>query len=308
MLPGISGWEFLKRIKNDKEFRNIPIIVISARGEEEDRLKGFQLGATDYVEKPFSPRELAARLAAHLRYTTAGMVVRCIEFPPEYHSAGVNILSYFSTFLRKNYPNSETSVKIEQEGLKVRMILDPLDGDRVIIEKALSDYGRFFCGELPAEGITNNKLLILELKQQRRMAEMQLEYTRDLLEIERRHNQQLAIQSKSVNEQYYEVVKTISRSLESKPGELKELKAIINSVARNISNTSRDALTLLEKKLEKGITEKDKQEVTHALVTLKEDEPGVFERVRAFIESAASGVLGNYIYNWMVGISISLPK
>lgn len=308
MLPGMNGFEFLKQVKKDLKLKDIPIIVLSARGQEEDKVKGLELGAIDYVTKPFSPKELNARLAVHLRHSTAGMVVRYLEFPPEYHSAGVNILSYFSTFLRKNYKNIEAAVRIEQEGLNVRMIVDPLNGDSITIEKALSEYGHFFNGTLPAEAITENQFLIVELKQQKRMAEMQLEHTQELLEIERRHNHQLAIQSKSVNEQYNEVVKTISRSLESKQGELKELKSIINSVAKNVSSASKDALIFLESKFEEGISKEDESEVKKALVTLSKNDPSVFEKITRFIESSASGVIGNYVYNWMISLSMTLPK
>lgn len=64
MLPKISGFEVCRRIQAG---RRVPVIMLTARGEEEDRLVGLGLGADDYVTKPFSPRELAARVAAVLR-------------------------------------------------------------------------------------------------------------------------------------------------------------------------------------------------------------------------------------------------
>ncbi len=67
MLPGMSGVDFVKQLKAEKSMRNIPIIMITARGEEEDKVKGFECGADDYVTKPFSPRELVARIRAVLR-------------------------------------------------------------------------------------------------------------------------------------------------------------------------------------------------------------------------------------------------
>ena len=67
MLPGVSGIEFARRLKKDDLTRKIPLIMLTARGEETDRLKGFEIGADDYVTKPFSPRELTARIKAVLR-------------------------------------------------------------------------------------------------------------------------------------------------------------------------------------------------------------------------------------------------
>lgn len=67
MLPDIDGIEVCKRLQSDVRYRHIPIIMLTARGEELDRVLGLELGADDYVTKPFSPRELVARVKAVLR-------------------------------------------------------------------------------------------------------------------------------------------------------------------------------------------------------------------------------------------------
>jgi two-component system, OmpR family, phosphate regulon response regulator PhoB len=69
MLPGISGVEWAKRLKKDDAYGEIPIILVTARGEEEDMIRGLDVGADDYLTKPFSPRELIARIRAVLRRT-----------------------------------------------------------------------------------------------------------------------------------------------------------------------------------------------------------------------------------------------
>ncbi len=69
MLPGLSGVEWAKRLKKSEAHGEIPIILLTARGEEEDKVKGLNVGADDYVTKPFSPRELVARIHAVLRRT-----------------------------------------------------------------------------------------------------------------------------------------------------------------------------------------------------------------------------------------------
>ncbi|HHH35364.1 MAG TPA: phosphate regulon transcriptional regulatory protein PhoB [Gammaproteobacteria bacterium] len=67
MLPGMSGLEFLRHIRREVALRDIPVIMLTARGEEDDRVRGLQAGADDYLGKPFSTRELKARMEAVLR-------------------------------------------------------------------------------------------------------------------------------------------------------------------------------------------------------------------------------------------------
>ena len=67
MLEGVSGIEVCRRLRRLAETRNVPIIMLTARGEEADRIRGLETGADDYVTKPFSPRELVARVLAVLR-------------------------------------------------------------------------------------------------------------------------------------------------------------------------------------------------------------------------------------------------
>ena len=67
MIEGVSGIEVCRRLRRLPETANVPIIMLTARGEEADRLRGFETGADDYMTKPFSPRELVARVNAVLR-------------------------------------------------------------------------------------------------------------------------------------------------------------------------------------------------------------------------------------------------
>jgi two-component system phosphate regulon response regulator PhoB len=67
MLPGMSGLEFARALRRESYGQDLPIIMLTARGEEEDMVRGLSVGADDYVTKPFSPRELIARIEAVLR-------------------------------------------------------------------------------------------------------------------------------------------------------------------------------------------------------------------------------------------------
>lgn len=72
MLPDISGVDLCRRLKADERYEDIPIIMLTARGEEDDKIRGLDAGADDYITKPFSPRELGARINAVMRRTSHG--------------------------------------------------------------------------------------------------------------------------------------------------------------------------------------------------------------------------------------------
>lgn len=67
MLPDIDGFEICKEIKKNEKFKNVPIIMLTVKNKEEDKIFGLEIGADDYITKPFSPRELVARVNAVLR-------------------------------------------------------------------------------------------------------------------------------------------------------------------------------------------------------------------------------------------------
>jgi two-component system phosphate regulon response regulator PhoB len=80
MLPGGSGIQFAKRLKQHEFTRDIPIIMLTARGEEEDKVRGLEAGADDYVTKPFSPKELIARVKAVIRRASPTSNEEPVEF------------------------------------------------------------------------------------------------------------------------------------------------------------------------------------------------------------------------------------
>ncbi len=95
MLPGGSGIQFIKQMKQDELTRQIPIIMLTARGEEEDKVRGLEVGADDYITKPFSPKELTARLKAVIRRavptaTEEVIEVQGLRLDPVSHRVSVN--------------------------------------------------------------------------------------------------------------------------------------------------------------------------------------------------------------------------
>ncbi|WP_061386464.1 winged helix-turn-helix domain-containing protein, partial [Salmonella enterica] len=79
MLPGGSGLQFIKHLKREAMTRDIPVVMLTARGEEEDRVRGLETGADDYITKPFSPKELVARIKAVMRRISPMAVEEVIE-------------------------------------------------------------------------------------------------------------------------------------------------------------------------------------------------------------------------------------
>lgn len=94
MLPGTSGIELARRLKKDELTASIPIVMLTAKGEEDNKVQGLEAGADDYITKPFSTRELRARLKAILRRTetefdTRPIVVNELIFDPVSHRVSI---------------------------------------------------------------------------------------------------------------------------------------------------------------------------------------------------------------------------
>ena len=80
MLPDLSGIEICKNIRKDNSFKNLPVIMLTAKGEEEDKIKGLNSGVDDYLTKPFSFNELMARIKAVLRRSNPNTVSDNLKF------------------------------------------------------------------------------------------------------------------------------------------------------------------------------------------------------------------------------------
>jgi two-component system phosphate regulon response regulator PhoB len=145
MLPDESGINLTQEFKNDALSRDIPIIMLTARGEDDDKVRGFECGADDYVTKPFSPRELVARIQALLRrsapHKTEQVVVcgvlqldpgshrvLCQEKPIKLGPTEFKLLHYLMTHPEKVYSRSQlldriwgTDVYVEERTVDVHV-------------------------------------------------------------------------------------------------------------------------------------------------------------------------------------------
>ncbi len=142
MLPGMSGIEFARRLKSDELTKTIPIIMLTARSDEYDKVRGLEVGADDYVTKPFSPRELNARIKAVLRRRAPQMTDDPIEIsglrldPSSHRVTGheqaielgpteFRLLHFFMTNAERVHTRSQ--------------LLDKVWGDRVFVEDRTVD-------------------------------------------------------------------------------------------------------------------------------------------------------------------------
>jgi two-component system phosphate regulon response regulator PhoB len=142
MLPGINGIEFARRLRSDKRTQSVPLIMLTARAEEQDKLAGLETGADDYVTKPFSPRELNARVKALLRRRSPEVTDDVIEV------SGLHLdpASHRVTGNGKALPLGPTEFRLlhffmtHAERVYTRVqLLDQVWGDHVFVEERTVD-------------------------------------------------------------------------------------------------------------------------------------------------------------------------
>ncbi len=142
MLPGMSGIDFARKLKSDELTKAIPIIMLTARSEEIDKVRGLEVGADDYVTKPFSPRELNARIKAVLRRRAPQMTddpieVSGLRLDPMTHRVSGNgaTLDLGPTEFRLLHYLMSNPERVHSR----TQVLDRVWGDRVFVEDRTVD-------------------------------------------------------------------------------------------------------------------------------------------------------------------------
>lgn len=142
MLPGMSGVRFAKKLRADERTKNVPIITLTARNDEADKVEGLEVGADDYITKPFSPKELMARIKAVLRrrapqLTSETVEIRGLKLDPETHRIWGNgellelgptefrLLHFFMTHAERVHSRAQ--------------LLDQVWGDHIFVEERTVD-------------------------------------------------------------------------------------------------------------------------------------------------------------------------
>ena len=142
MLPGTSGIELARRLKRDQITAEIPLIMLTAKTEEDNKVRGLEVGADDYITKPFSPRELVARLKAVLRRT----VVQGVESPVEVNGLSLDPVCHRVTAHGEPLEMGPTEYRLlqffmtHQERVYTRgQLLDQVWGGNVYVEERTVD-------------------------------------------------------------------------------------------------------------------------------------------------------------------------
>lgn len=142
MLPGMSGIQYARRLRSEERTRDLPIIMLTARSEEHDKVSGLEAGADDYLTKPFSPRELQARIKAVLRRRAPQMTEDCVDVeglridpvthrvtgggkPIELGPTEFRLLHFFMTHAERVHSRAQ--------------LLDQVWGDHVFVEERTVD-------------------------------------------------------------------------------------------------------------------------------------------------------------------------
>lgn len=239
-------------------------------------------------------------------------ITRSIEFAPEYHQAGVAILNYFGTVLREKYADLRAKVRIEQEELKVTLVVESPTGERDKIEKVLTEYGLVVLGKMtPEEFFDGDALKIFELRQHLQVARLHIESQREMLRIKDvqygQHIQSLNLQMQSLEKQVNWLHSHVGNLLTHSAINIESFKQIALeslSLAGQRNEVVESAVKILIQKLEAGVTEEDEEEVKGALDEIKKEDPILFDKIKKMllellVKGSIAGASGNLLYEWL---------
>ena len=142
MLPGTSGLELARRLKQNEDTKELPIILLTAKGEEDDKVQGLDVGADDYITKPFSPRELVVRLKTVLRRTA----VQGVEDPIEVQGLTLNPACHRVMSMQNPIDIGPTEYRLlqffmthQERAYSRAQLLDQVWGDHTYVEERTVD-------------------------------------------------------------------------------------------------------------------------------------------------------------------------
>jgi len=152
---------------------------ITAFHEKEAQFENY-----DIYEVKLAAERIAHHITIH-RFANSHMpdqIIRSIEFPPEYYHSGLSILTYFNPILHSKYPDTQAKIRIEQDGLIIRMIIETPSGEREEIEKTLYQYGLVLKGTMLPDQFLSDPMEVLGLKNRLEISALELRLTKELME------------------------------------------------------------------------------------------------------------------------------
>ena len=247
--------------------------------------------------------------------TTGGpnLIEKSIVFPPEYYQAGVSILSYFGEVLKQKHPDIRAKVRIEQDGLTVRLYIESASGDQEIIERTLEQYGLVVADELPPSSFFEGSLQVMGLKHKLEMVQFELRHTRELLAVSEGTYAQVikdlhdeighlrryvGYQLSQVDAAHSLVAQQTELSGRLLTAHVEHSTILVQDLIKQVVDNQRivDALMLIDQKLSSGIGPGDEERLNEALSVIYGEKPEVLGPLRSALSNLSYGVAGNYIF------------
>jgi hypothetical protein len=242
-----------------------------------------------------------------------GTISHSIEFSPQHYQAGLGILNYFGTVIRHRYPDIPVMVRIEQEGVTVRMITQTSEGHREMVEHTLQAYGLVVARKMLPEELLSDPYHVLELKHKLELTETELRLTHNLLQVAEGQNQYQQHRLLSLETEMAHLRQLIGDSLQgtrSAQQHAQELTGLLQPLLTNLTaqhdTAVQQALITLKGVIERGITTQDEQTVKEALATLQQKKPGVIRQMVDLLgRGAVTGAAGRLLYDWLIHLQVT---
>lgn len=226
-------------------------------------------------------------------------IERIIEFKPEYLQSGITILNYFSTVLQQKNPDSKSIVRIEQEGLNVRLLIIPEKGDEIkVIERTLEEYGLVISGKMKMTDFLTDNMQILALENKLEISKLELRFAHKQLEYERQNH---LVRIANIENEVIWLRGQIGNTL----SDMKQITMGANcylreSVRQNFPLNDKallKSLDLIENILTKQEKETDIEEIIQALLNVKKKNPAILKFIQDFAQKTISSASGKLLYD-----------
>jgi len=244
------------------------------------------------------------------------VIERSIEFPPEYHQAGISILNEFGSVLRTKYPDTKAKLRIEQDGLKVTMTIDPVEGEREVFEEELDRYGLVVNGRMPLNEYTDDKFMIIRLESQLRRAHDQIETEKSLRQLaEGQHGEQIKTLKEDVQWLRSQIGVMLTHSDKTTQTVSDNAQASMNlsrEALQVVSGYTQDFIRLLEKHADiraeleflhtklnstAELSETDVREIQQKLILIGERKPGIRQKLAQISAQVIVGATGSGVWS-----------
>lgn len=270
----------------------------------------FVVLGVSIADRPLEIHEIAVDPIAVAERGAA--IEKSIEFPQEYYQAGVSILSYFGEVLKQKHPDVRAKVRIEQDGLTVRMHIESATGDREIIEKTLEEYGLVVAEKLPPEALFESRLQIVALEQKLELARMEVRHTHQLLALANAGARELQDEVHYLRAhigrqlaQTDTVHTLLARQCEANEklllAHVSQADTLIKDLIRQAADNRAvaEALATIDEKLTAGMTAADEESVNRALAVIHREKPTIFTHLQSAALNLSYEVSGSYLFKWI---------